>query len=679
LTRVFVVANPPEGDTIAGWLQQELGEPARVGDGSDDTLAALEAEPAQVIVLAASLRNGDALAFAHALRDGGAEASLVLIGDEGGPVRTALDAMEFRADRFLRRPLSRSALVFAVRSCLNLGRAGVVGALARRRDPAAPLMSAFAALSEIAPAAGHAEVSAGVVHSLAARLDVATAEAIDAHLLDAVEQALGIAPDVVEGSPLDSERSPEWRDSTMVLSRAAADTGGVAAVAAVQPPDEVRTGTFVSALRQHMSALEVRLFGGDAAAAPAREEEDAGEEIDLDAIGDAVQIVEEPPPRLPDRGDDGRTPPPSAMGSRPGTAPRAPAAAPSSVADEDVPTLLGRLAREGFSGRLVVRGAEGDKTVFLEDGRPVFARADAAGERMGDMLLREGKITREQLARARAVLEASGRRMGEILVEQGALKRRELLPAVRRHVEDVLYSLFVWNEGSAAATPGQASRDEKIRLATPAPALIVEGIRRKLALERLRARVGPPSTVLVPAKREELVETLAEVELSPEERRALELLDGHRSLGEVAAAAGLDELAAWQLAHALQALALARPARDPATEPGRGGTGVSAPGAAITGAADVAIDRERVMAKHAQVCEADYFEILGVRHDATAFEIRRAYEAARRDYAPETFAAEVQRELAAELQDIADVLAEAHQVLRDDAVRTAYLANLIEV
>ena len=37
--------------------------------------------------------------------------------------------------------------------------------------------------------------------------------------------------------------------------------------------------------------------------------------------------------------------------------------------------------------------------------------------------------------------------MGEILVDFGYLKRRELLPAVRRHVEDIVYSLFGWDRG----------------------------------------------------------------------------------------------------------------------------------------------------------------------------------------------------------------------------------------
>ena len=74
--------------------------------------------------------------------------------------------------------------------------------------------------------------------------------------------------------------------------------------------------------------------------------------------------------------------------------------------------------------------------------------------------------------------------------------------------------------------------------------------------------------------------------------------------------------------------------------------------------------------------DADYFALLGVRRDATGFEIKRAYEGAHRDFAPDGFPTELRRELARELDDIAQVLDEAYHVLRDDGLRGAYLRHL---
>ena len=44
---------------------------------------------------------------------------IVLVGDDTGPIRTALDAIDMKPDRFVSRPLSAKALRFAVQSGLE--------------------------------------------------------------------------------------------------------------------------------------------------------------------------------------------------------------------------------------------------------------------------------------------------------------------------------------------------------------------------------------------------------------------------------------------------------------------------------------------------------------------------------------------------------------------------------
>ena len=89
MSSVLVVVDLPEVERVARWLS-ELAVEVRLGDGSDETLAAFRDRPADAVVLAAGISPGDALAFAHALRaEGGQGAPIVLIGDEAGPIRTA--------------------------------------------------------------------------------------------------------------------------------------------------------------------------------------------------------------------------------------------------------------------------------------------------------------------------------------------------------------------------------------------------------------------------------------------------------------------------------------------------------------------------------------------------------------------------------------------------------------
>jgi hypothetical protein len=332
--------------------------------------------------------------------------------------------------------------------------------------------------------------------------------------------------------------------------------------------------------------------------------------------------------------------------------------------------LLARMFAQGATGRIGFRRDEVETVVYFDRGRPVFASSNEPRDRMGELLLREGKITASQLERCQAVVAESGRRMGEILVDFGYLKRRELLPAVRRHVEDLVYSLFGWERGAYAITIDPQPSAERIRLSRHPAALILEGIRRKLDRTTLERLVGQPSTVIEVRDRDRLGGIVHMGDLAAEERAALTAFDGQADLAHVARVAGVDGADVLPLAWALCVLGLAVARRADAELPDEA--------TALVGETDLAIDRARVRARWQLVTEADYFALLGVRRDATGFEIRRAYQSARRDFAADCFPSDLRRELARELDDIAHVLDEAFRVLRDDRLRQTYLANLVD-
>jgi hypothetical protein len=336
----------------------------------------------------------------------------------------------------------------------------------------------------------------------------------------------------------------------------------------------------------------------------------------------------------------------------------------------DAAMVLARMFTTSFTGRVGFRKDDVEKVVYFDGGRPVFASSNEQGDRMGELLVREGKITASQYERCQIHVEQSGRRMGEILVDFGYLKRRELLPAVRRHVEDIIYSLFGWDNGHYHTTTDQTPSTERIRLSRHPASLILEGIRRKLDRSTLEKVIGNASTVIEVPDRERVSTIINASDLAQEERAALAAFDAQADLAQVARVTGVDVADVLPLAWGLVVLGLATARR---TE-----TDILEESTALVGETDLAIDRERVRARWQLVTEADYFALLGVRRDATAFEIRRAYQAARRDFAADCFPQDLRRELARELEDIAGVLDEAFRVLRDDRLRQTYLANLVD-
>jgi DNA-binding NarL/FixJ family response regulator len=435
---------------------------------------------------------------------------------------------------------------------------------------------------------------------------------------------------------------------------------------------------FARQLRAKMSMMAQRLFQGADVAAPEPVDlaprHDHHTEIDLASLGEELPLgggVTEIEVRAAQRSGELRDPATS------------PGSWDTQVRERGLPDegeivrgvsdaamLLAKMFGAGATGQIRFRRSGFEKVVHVDQGRPVFASSSEPLDRMGELLVREGKITAAQYERCQTVVAESGRRMGEILVDFGYLKRRELLPAVRRHVEDIVYSLFGWDAGHYRITLDGEPCVERIRLSRHPAALILEGIRRKLDRTSLERLVGPPSTVLEVSDRERLGAVINTSDLGPDERAALSAIDGQADLATVARIAGIDLADTLPLAWGLCVLGLAVARRTDTEIPDES--------TALVGETDLAIDRERVRARSQLVAEADYFALLGVRRDATGFEIRRAYQAARRDFAIDSFPADLRRELAQELDDIANVLDEAYRVLRDDRLRTTYLANLIE-
>ncbi len=458
-----------------------------------------------------------------------------------------------------------------------------------------------------------------------------------------------------------------------------------------EPPADDRPsgGVFARELRRKMSAMAERLFPGrgtgDGQLVDVGVAHGHRTEIDLASLGDETTAGE--PDHAPyaqlaaaETYADPREPTGTGTSSGDETTTRRRAVA-SAVEEQgsidnrdgDVALLLGRLLQAGVTGRLILRAPPAEKVLYLDSGRPVFATSNLPHDRMGDLLYREGKITREQYARSREILVESGRRMGEILVEMGHLKRRELLPAVKRHIEDIVYTLFAFTEGDYSVQPGESATDERIRLSKHPAALLLEGVRRKYDMSRLEHRVGSASAVCRARDSERLKPILAVADLSREEREVIGLLDGDRTLEAVSRETGVPLLTVFQLAFGLVALGAAEILH-------RGGdagddTELSRT-PSLVGETDLAIDRQRVLAKHALVAESDYFTLLGVRRDASTFEIQRAYESARRDYSEDSFPSEVRQELEPQIDEINELLEEAFRVLQDERLRRAYLANL---
>ena len=350
-----------------------------------------------------------------------------------------------------------------------------------------------------------------------------------------------------------------------------------------------------------------------------------------------------------------------------GTRPDARALVPSEGsfgARADFADLLAEVVTQGVTGRVDFTAGTRQKSIVFESGRPVDAYSSQIFDRMEEYLLREGRITRAQYQEVRVKGLRSPRLIGSYLTAEGHLKPDELFSAVRGHLEDLIYSLFEWEQGTYIYVAEHALDDDRVMLDKDPRALVVEGIRRKYLLPRLIEKVGSPSTLLTRTDPEGRIDAEL-LGLTLEEKQVARLVDGSRNVDDIVFSSGFGALRVYQvLAGLLATGAVAITVR--------GIEGVNA-----TGATDLDdIDRRRIQERVELARHADYFQVLGVARSATAYEVDLAFDRIARELAPGRLSPSIRDGMRPELSEIERVLEDARDVLRDPRTRDAYARHL---
>ena len=159
-----------------------------------------------------------------------------------------------------------------------------------------------------------------------------------------------------------------------------------------------------------------------------------------------------------------------------------------SLAHRDFPTLVQALHEQRWSGLLTLTHIGVGKSVTVQKGRLVFASSSSPDDRLGELLLRRGRLSLKQFVQASQAI-VPGKRLGAILVEQGALAPNDLVRVVVEHTQEIIYGVFQWTEGQYRLQEGPPS-SESITLKMSTPDLIVEGIRRIDSWTRINRAVG---------------------------------------------------------------------------------------------------------------------------------------------------------------------------------------------
>src|SRR5437870_3184896 len=117
--------------------------------------------------------------------------------------------------------------------------------------------------------------------------------------------------------------------------------------------------------------------------------------------------------------------------------------------------ILGKLQSIQATGTLTLEQDHQVKSIYLKDGQIVFASSNLEQDRLGETLLKAGKVSHQQYEQSVEALKSTGKRQGAVLVELGFLTPKELFEGLKYQVLEILYSLFLWKEGRYSFVTGE--------------------------------------------------------------------------------------------------------------------------------------------------------------------------------------------------------------------------------
>lgn len=335
-------------------------------------------------------------------------------------------------------------------------------------------------------------------------------------------------------------------------------------------------------------------------------------------------------------------------------------AVPPVLRDGDAFDLVARAIRLRFTGALRFEVDEGIRRIVFRDGDFVTAASAVHGESLVSFLASRGDLPPE-MGKLAHKLPAFGRRAGAALIAQGHLPQDRLWPVLRAHAEWLIGRICRIERGQAAVEPTLIDRlrDEPAVFGGATGAeVFVEVVRRVVSEEEALTRLGGPSTELATGHARAL---LGECALPSVEAERIANGAGKTVRELTLGAPDPSFTSALVALLALGILGIQVPApraeQEPAEEPDP---------------LDDDARRVRILARKALVDDGDYFAVLGVPHDATAYDIRRAYSVLKRDFEPAKAITPGTADLADTVDEILEVLDEAYDVLGDQRRRDRY-------
>jgi len=220
------------------------------------------------------------------------------------------------------------------------------------------------------------------------------------------------------------------------------------------------------------------------------------------------------------------------------------------------------------SGCLSVADGSRFGQIYFDRGRINYARIVNRRDRLGDIFVRDNLLTQAQLDEVLSLQSREpDRRVGELLVEHNYISRETLTRYIRLQIEEAIYHLFTWSRGNFFFEVDAKPEDTDVVVSINPESLLLEAARRVDEWSLIEKKI-PSMDLLFDVERARIASS--DVELTPEQQQIAPLLDGTRSVQDVADTTRLAEFDVGKALFGLIQAGFAHRVGRKTEEPGRG-------------------------------------------------------------------------------------------------------------
>src|SRR5262245_41807410 len=247
------------------------------------------------------------------------------------------------------------------------------------------------------------------------------------------------------------------------------------------------------------------------------------------------------------------------------------------IKDFGLADILQLIGLQRKTGVLTLEGTTHTVTVKFLEGAVVGADTSDRNLEglLGSVLVRTGRITDAQLREALRIQRSTLQRLGYILVKQDFVSGQDIEEALRVQVSQIVYRLFRWRSGKYQFAPmDHIEYDNEHFRPLSAETILMEGARMIDEWPILERKIKSPSMIFrqtaagaaidVPVASLleadiDFFQDVAEgtgkkkdsIQLSPDERDVLHLVDGHASVQDIADLSALAEFDVYRMLYDL--------------------------------------------------------------------------------------------------------------------------------